>query len=515
MKVALDIAKDSVKVTHVNCIAFSGIEAINVDVQVHISNGLPCFNIVGLPDKIVAESRERIKAALSAIGINLPPKRIIVNLAPADLAKEGSHYDLAIAAALLARLEIVPETELQEYIIVGELSLDSSINSVPGILPAAVFANQNNKGIICAYQNGKEAKWAGEINIIAPNDLVGLINHFRGLQSQNFIENKGEIISEAYPDFADVKGQKLAKRAFEIAAAGGHNLLMSGPPGVGKSMLASRMVGILPKLSSKEILECSMISSIVGDIKDGNLYSTPPFRAPHHSSSMAAMVGGGVGKKVKPGEITLAHNGVLFLDELPEFQRPVLDALRQPLETGNVTVARVNSHVSYPAKFQLIAAMNPCKCGYFGFADRECSKSPKCSIDYLHKISGPLIDRMDIFIDVEQVNYLNIQHNNIPEEDSKILAERVKKARELQQYRFNNCQNILNARAEGSIIENSFNLTDEGQKLLLAACDKMSLSMRAINKVLKVARTIADLSQNEEILKIHIAEAISFRKSYF
>ena len=368
-------------VARINTVAFHGVEVKAVDVQVQLSNGLPAFNIVGLPDKAVAESKERVRAALHSLGISLPPKRLTINMAPADLAKEGSHFDLPIALGVLGAMGVLPKEELEEYVVLGELSLDAGIRAVSGVLPAAMHAAAVNKNLICPKECGGEAAWAGAVDILAPSDLLQLINHIKG--SQILSQPEAALANDnntTIPDLSSVKGQETAKRALEIAAAGGHNMLMIGPPGSGKSMLASCLPGILPKLSPQEALELSMVHSIAGVLPEGGLVQQRPFRSPHHSASQPALIGGG--QRVKPGEISLAHHGVLFLDELPEFARGTLESLRQPLETGDALVARANAHVKYPARFQLIGAMNPCRCGYLGDVDMECTKAPRCGVDY-------------------------------------------------------------------------------------------------------------------------------------
>jgi magnesium chelatase family protein len=500
-------------VSSVSTLTFSGINIQDVDVQVHMASGIPAFTIVGLADKTIGESRERVKAALSSIGLALPAKKITINLAPADLLKEGSHFDLAIAAALLTAMNILPEDEIREYLILGELALDGSILPVAGALPAAVGAVARDLGLICPEANGREAAWSGNQNILAAKSLLGLINHFKG--TQLIKQPKPEFNSDEvkHPDFADIIGQETAKRAVEITAAGGHNLLMSGPPGAGKSMLAQRLPGILPAMTPQEILECSTIASIAGLISDGKLSSVRPFRAPHHSCSMAAMVGGGVGKRVKPGEISLAHHGILFLDELPEFPSVVLDALRQPIENREVLIARANSHVKFPANFQLIAAMNPCKCGYLTDVERACGKAPRCGQDYQMKISGPILDRFDLHIEVAAVDFLHLQtQSKSKAESSQAIGERVAAARQLQLERYSGYGIRTNAELSGQILLDFATPVNQALELLNDAASKLKFSMRSYNRVLKVARTIADLEGEKQIGRHHIAEALSYRE---
>ncbi|HWA61452.1 MAG TPA: YifB family Mg chelatase-like AAA ATPase, partial [Caulobacteraceae bacterium] len=373
-------------------VAFEGVEARRVDVEVQTVGGDKGMIVVGLPDKAVAEARERIRAAFTGLGLALPHRRIVANLAPADLPKEGNHFDLPIALALLALMNVLPPDALDGWAAMGELNLSGEIAPVAGALPAAMAAGAMGLGLICPEANGPEAAWAGETQILAPRNLIAVVNHFRGGQVMGPPKPGPMLDAGPVPDLKDVKGQENAKRALEIAAAGGHNLLYVGPPGSGKSMLAQRLPGLLPPLTSAELLETSMVQSIAGLIAKGALTRSRPFRAPHHSATMAALTGGGT--RVRPGEVSLAHNGVLFLDELPEFAAQALDSLRQPLETGEVTVARANAHVRFPARVQLVAAMNPCRCGNGGPGRGHCGKAPRCQLSYQSRVSGPLMDRI-------------------------------------------------------------------------------------------------------------------------
>ncbi len=499
-------------VARVNTVSFQGVEVRAVDVQVQLSNGLPAFNIVGLPDKAVAESKERVRAALHSLGLALPPKRLTVNMAPADLSKEGSHFDLPIALGVLGAMGVIPSDELANYVVLGELSLDASIRPVSGVLPASMHANENDRNLICPKDCGGEAAWAGDLDIVAPSDLLQLINHIKGTQVLSrpeaclAKENIGAI-----PDLSHVKGQETAKRALEITAAGGHNLLMIGAPGSGKSMLASCLPAILPPLSAREALELSMIHSLAGMLPEGGLIRQRPFRSPHHSASQPALVGGG--QKVKPGEISLAHNGVLFLDELPEFARATLEALRQPLETGDALIARANAHVRYPARFQLIAAMNPCRCGYLGDSDMECTKAPRCGVDYQSKISGPLMDRIDIHVDVPPVQIADLQGASSGD-SSEVVARRVVNARNIQANRYGDTG--VNATISSDMLEKVTQMSDETRALLVKSVEQAKLSARGYYRILRVARTIADLSGGAEMLsKSDIAEALSYRRMTF
>lgn len=490
-------------------VAFEGVDARLVEVQCAVSPGLPSFSVVGLPDKAVSEAKERVRSALSALSIALPSKRITVNLSPADLPKEGSHFDLPIALALLAAIDILPDDSVEGTVSLGELSLDGKLIPVIGALPAAMTAAQEECDLICPAQCGAEAAWVDATRVIAPTSLTTAIGHLTG---RAILEpaRPGEVsqVSGAR-DLRDVKGQETAKRALEIAAAGRHHLLMVGTPGSGKSMLAARLPSILPPLSPVEALETSMIQSLSGLIAEGGISRDRPFREPHHTASVAAIVGGGRG--AKPGEISLAHNGVLFMDEFPEYPRTVLETLRQPLETGEVVVARANAHVRYPCKFMLIAAANPCKCGYLPDPARACARVPTCGEDYMGRISGPLMDRFDLRVDLPPVTFTDL---DLPAsgETSGTVAQRVAGARAVQAARYSDHDAMsVNADAEGQILEDVATPSQEGRDLLLAAADRFGLSARGYHRVLRIARTIADLAGCETLEKPHIAEALSFR----
>ena len=500
-------------VAHINTVALQGIETLPVDVQVQINAGLPAFTIVGLPDKAVAESRERVRGALAGLGLSLPPRRITVNLAPADMQKEGSHFDLPIALGLLVAMEVLPAEELIGYAALGELGLDGALIAAAGVLPAAIGANARALGLICPAANGAEAAWAGGGEVVAAPDLLSLINHFKGVQLQAPPVHALRADRPCYPDLADIKGQETAKRVLEVAAAGGHNLLMIGPPGTGKSMLAARLPGILPPLDPEEALTVSTIASVAGLLDESGLTRTRPFRDPHHSASTPAMVGGG--PRAHPGEISLAHLGVLFLDELPEFSRGVLDALRQPVESGTVTIARARTHVRYPARFQLVAAMNPCRCGYLSDPARACSRAPHCARDYQVRISGPLYDRIDLHVEVPELSAADLTLPP-PAEGSAAVAARVEAARAVQRARFEalgvSPGTRTNAEAEGETLERITRPDDAGRALLAEATDRLRLSARGHHRVLRVARTLADLAGAESVGRLHIAEALSYRR---
>lgn len=487
----------------IHTVAFRGLDTVPVQVQAHLSNGLPAMMIVGLADKAVAESKERIRAALSSLGLSLPAKRIAINLAPADVTKEGAHFDLPIALAILVAMGVLEQASLEKAIIIGELSLDGMISPVSGALSGALHAAGLQVPFICPAANGAEAGWAAKTDIIASPSLIGLVNHLKGQALLPPPEEMKLAANHHYPDMADVKGQETARRVLEIAAAGRHNLLMIGPPGAGKSMLASRLAGLLPPLQPAEALEVSMIQSLGGILssqaQDGGVIQRHrPYRDPHHSASMAALVGGGA--KAKPGEISLAHQGVLFLDELPEFQASVLDALCQPLETGEVIIARANHHIKYPARFQLIGAMNPCRCGYLADAARACSRAPQCGKNYVAKLSGPLLDRFDLIIDVAALPPLDLL-GDVTGPSSAEIAARVMKATEFAYQRQGEAKDDRNPDFEDGL-----------RPFLEKAVTELDITGRGYEKLVKVARTIADLDAAPMIQKTHLQEAMAYRK---
>jgi magnesium chelatase family protein len=487
-----------------NTFAFAGIEAVPVEVQVQIAHGTPALLLVGLPDKAVAEARERVRAAFASMGLSLPPKRVLINLKPADLLKEGSHFDLPLALAVLAAMDVLPRDDVAEYAALGELSLDGSLSPVVGVLPAAIGASAAGLGLICPAGQGGEAAWAGRIEVLATPDLLSLINHFRGTQVLSPPTPSARADAGPSPDMRDVKGMESAKRAVEIAAAGGHNLLLIGPPGAGKSMLAARMPGLLPDLDPRSALEVSMIHSVAGLLDGGRLVMRPPFREPHHSASQAALSGGG--HRARPGEVSLAHRGVLFLDELPEFPRQALESLRQPMESGQTTVSRASAHITYPARFQLVAAMNPCRCGYLGEGGRECGRAPRCGEDYQNRVSGPVLDRIDLSVVVQPATAAELAHAPFGE-SSELIARRVAAARGAQAERFGANGPACNAEADSRAIH----LAPDAQKLLEQAMEKLRLSPRGYTRTMRVGRTIADLGGAGIVDRVHIAEALAFR----
>ena len=484
-------------------------DATPIDVQIQLSTGLakPEFNIIGLADRAVQESAERIRNVLSALNMSLPPKRLTVNLSPADVEKTGSHFDLPILCGILCAIGVLPESELSKYVIIGEVGLNGAILKTDGVLPTSVWANQNNLGIICPGDQGTEARWAGHTNILAPFHVLELINHFKGTQILPVPET-ATITDTVRPnlDMAEVRGQHAAKRALEIAAAGGHAMLMIGPPGAGKTMLASRLPTILPEMSPAEILETSIIYSIAGQLNGKSLITTRPFRSVHHTSSAVSLAGGGA--DARPGEISLAHNGVLFLDELPEFSRATLEILRQPMEAGKIMIARAKRTATYPARFQLIAAMNPCPCGHLGNAALSCSRAPRCAEAYQNKISGPLLDRIDLHVDVDAVNPWEMNNaDSTPVETSAQIRARVVAARERQIAR----QGIPNAQLDGTALDTVATLSGELTEFLNTAAQQMGMSARGYNRIRRIARTIADLRGAANIEMSDLAEALSYR----
>jgi magnesium chelatase family protein len=453
---------------------------------------------------------------LTASGLALPLKRITVNLAPADLPKEGSHYDLPIALAIMSGIGAIPSDALDHYMVLGELALDGSITSVAGVLPAAIAANQYQLGLICPEPCGPEAAWASaDLSILAPASLLQLANHFKGTQVMRRPEPALRHDGILLPDLSDIKGQETARRALEIAAAGGHNLLMNGPPGAGKSMLAARLPSILPELLPKELLEVSMIHSVAGLLANGTLTPHRPFRAPHHSASMPALVGGGI--HARPGEASLAHHGVLFLDELPEFQPQVLDSLRQPLESGEIILARANHRIAYPARFQLIAAMNPCRCGMALESGYHCKRAAndKCMALYQSRLSGPFLDRMDLRIDVPAVRAGDLLTQR-PSEPSATVARRVLKARMKQKSRYEKHDQFhftTNAHCPSGLVADIIKADASAFTFLQQAAEKTRMTARSYHRLLKVARTIADLDDSETVTRPHLAEALSYKSS--
>lgn len=485
-------------------------DATRIDVQVQLASGFtkPEFNIIGLADRAVKESAERIRNVLSALNLSLPPKRLTVNLSPADVEKSGSHFDLPILCGILCAIGVLPEEKLSQYLILGEVGLNGAIVKTDAVLPAGVWANKNGLGLICPGPQGGEARLSGHNDILAPFHVLELINHFNGTSP---LQLPDEILSvdpaqKHNIDMSDVHGQAAAKRALEIAAAGGHAMLMVGPPGSGKTMLASRLPTIMPEMTAEEILETSIIYSIAGQLDNKSLMSSRPFRSVHHTSSPVALAGGS--SDARPGEISLAHNGVLFLDELPEFNRATLEILRQPMEGGKILISRARRNATYPARFQLIAAMNPCPCGHLGNAAMSCSRAPRCAEAYQNKISGPLLDRIDLHVDVDAVNPWEMNKDDgTPRETSREIRARVVAARERQIAR----QGHINATLDGPELEQFAPLDEELTAFLNTAAEKMGMSARGYNRIKRLARTIADLRGAADIEMPDLAEALSYR----
>ncbi len=492
-----------------------GIKSTTITIEVNISSGAK-FYLVGLPDNAVRESQQRIDSALQNNGYRIPGRKIIINMAPADIRKEGASFDLPIAIGILSASEQIDYQDIDKYIIMGELSLDGSLQAIRGVLPIAIQARKEGfKGFILPKKNAKEAAVVDNLEIYGVENIIEVIEFFNGNLKieRTKVDTRKDFFSKIKSyniDFSDVKGQKKVKRALEIAASGGHNLIMIGAPGSGKTMLAKRMPTILPPLSLHEALDTTIIHSVAGKIgSETSLMTIRPFRSPHHTISDVALVGGG--KIPQPGEISLANNGILFLDELPEFKRTVLEVMRQPLEDRMIRISRANFSVKYPASFMLIASMNPCPCGYHNHPEKECLCSPNMVQRYLTKISGPLLDRIDIHIEVVPVSYDEISRESL-EESSSIIAKRVIEANEIQKNRFKNEKNIYsNSQINTSLLRKHCKLDKKSQSLLKVAMNKLGLSARAYDRILKVSRTIADLDKSENIKTYHIAEAIQYR----
>lgn len=493
-------------------VGFVGIDAKLIEVQASVGAGLPSFNIVGLPDKAINEARERVRAAFDAISIGLPARRITVNLSPSDLPKEGSHFDLPIALAVLAALEVVPADELERFVCMGELSLNGRLMPVAGTLPAMLATAEENRMLLCPHASAPEAAIMEAVAVFGAHTLLAAIEHIGGKSPLPQAQAAPFIRRAPKQDMSALRGQHRARRALEIAAAGRHHMLLIGPPGAGKSMLAVCLQGIMPPLSAAEALETAMIHSLAGNLDKTPPSRDAPFREPHHNASVAALTGGG--KSARPGEISLAHNGVLFLDEMAEFKRDALDTLRQPLEAGHITVSRANMRADYPCKFLLVGAANPCRCGHLAQPERACGRAPACGRDYMAKISGPLMDRIDLRIEVPPLPIAELGRP-ADGEASAIVAARVASAREIQQQRYKNEVSVsTNADASGALLDIIAAPCPEGRALLQGAATRLGLTARGYHRVLRVARTIADLAGAEDISPDHLAEAISYRIAY-